>query len=230
MILRISGKGLLFKFCFYVGMIYVLMRPFLLSYVSNYCKYGFMLIVLVGGMITFFNKKYVSIIGLKELMWLIASYVFILANAYLHGGLELFSMSVTAYVFYTFPILLMPLLLGKINWRNVIEFASAFGVVDAFISIIEFLSRQQMFPMSGVEGEVGTITKAGAYIVRTYGLQGSYFILAEVLCFCGFCAFYLMRFEKSKIHLAAWVIISVGILTTGSRGYYVSYLLIIVDE
>lgn len=221
--LRIPKKGLVFKSCFFAGLLYVLMRPFLINYVSSYCKYLFMLLVAMAGIITLLSRRCVGKIGYKELLWLFISYIYILGNAYFLDGAELFSMSLTAYVFYTFPIIIMPLLMQRINWRTVISFASAFGVIDAGISIIEFLNRKQMFPMLGVEGEVETITKAGAYIVRTYGLQGSYFILAEVLCFCGFCAFYLYRFEKSKLHLFSWIIISVGILTTGSRGYYVSY-------
>ncbi|HIR89374.1 MAG TPA: O-antigen ligase family protein [Candidatus Fimimorpha faecalis] len=223
MVIKIHKKNLIFTICFYIGLFYILMRPFLINYVSPLCKYIFMLLVAIAGVLTLINKKYLGKIGCIELFWIIVSYVYILGNAILLNGKELFSMALTAYIFYSFPILIMPLLMNRVNWRKVMGVVSAFGVLDAGISILEFINRRQMFPMSGVEGEVGTITKAGAYIVRTYGLQGSYFILAEVLCFCGFCAFYLYRSGKSKINLVAWIIISVGILTTGSRGYYVSY-------
>ena len=221
--LKIKRNKLVFGFCYFIVLLYVLMRPFLINYLFPQIKYIFLLIILLGLFVTFCTRKYIHEIGNKELLFLIISYVYILLNAYFIGGAELLTLSITSYILYTFPIIVFPLIKNKVDFIKLLKFLSWFGLVDAGISIIEFITRKQMFPMSGVEGEVGTVTKAGAYIVRTYGLQGSYFILAEVLCFCGCAAFYLYRFQKDRIYFFIWVIISIGILTTGSRGYYVSY-------
>lgn len=221
--IRVDKKNIILRTCFCLCTLYVLMRPFLVNYMSEYCKYAFFILVIVGCFVAFWAGKCQKRIGYKELSLLIIFYSYIILNSWLLGGRELLSFALMAYVFYTFPIILMPLIIEKINWKKIFELTAIFGVIDASISIIEFVTRKQMFPMSGVEGEVGIVTKAGVYIVRTYGLQGSYFLLAEVLCFCGLAAFYLFRFEKQKDKMVAWIIISVGILTTGTRGYYVSY-------
>ena len=221
--MKISKKNLIWTLLLSYILIYTLMRPFFMGYVSGYCKYLFLILVLVIVLLSIASKRCVNTIGSTELLLLFLLYIYVLINAWWYGGLELGEMALSAYVLYTFPILVFPFLSNKIKWINVLKFLAYFGVVDSGISIIEFVTRQRLFPKAGIEGDIDLTTSAGTHIVRTYGLQGSFFILAEVLCLCGFAAWYLYRFHKKNIYLLCWLMITAGILCTGSRGYYVAY-------
>lgn len=223
--MKINKKNIKMVLPFSYILIYVLMRPFLTSYVSVYCKYLFVVLVLMFIFLSLMSKRCVNIIGRNELILISILYVYIIINAIWYGGVELFSQSLTAYILYTFPIIVFPFITKCINWDNVLKFLSFFGAVDAIISITEFLTRQRMFPKVGIEGNVDILTSAGTRIVRTYGFQGSFFILADILCLCAFSSWYLYRYNKGKLYLILWMIISLGILSTGSRGYYVSYFI-----
>ena len=220
--LEIKKRKILFSILFGICVLYSLLRIFITQYVSAYSKYVFLFIVIIGIFISITSKKHLSEVGSSEWFLLIVSYLYILTNALAFGGKELFSLSITAYVLYTFPIIVFPYLAKKVQWNKLVMFLSYFGLIDAVLAIFEYITGKQIFSMSDFEA-IEMVTKAGALIRRTYGLQGSFFILAQVLCFCGFAAFYLFRFQHSKIHLASFVVITIGILTTGSRGFYVSY-------
>lgn len=151
---------------------YILMRPFLISYVSEYCKYLFLLMVLIIVFTSILSRRYINAIESGELFLLIASYLFIIFNALEAGGRELVFKAISAYILYTFPIIVFPFISRKVQWSRVFIYLSFFGVIDAGISIIEFVSRHRLFPRAGIEGDINLVTSAGAIIVRTYGLQG----------------------------------------------------------
>lgn len=223
--MRINKKNIKWTLLLSYILIYILMRPFLISYVSKYCKYLFLVLVLIVVLLSITSKKCINLIGSKELLLLSLLYIFIIANALWYGGNELVTKALSAYILYTFPIIALPFISNKIKWLNIFKCLSIFGVIDAGISIIEFVTRQRMFPKAGIEGGINLVTSAGTNIVRTYGLQGSFFILSDILCLCAFSSWYMYRIQKKYIYLLFWILISLGILSTGSRGYYVSYFI-----
>ena len=221
--LRVKHKDLLMKSLFVLCLIYVLMRPFVTNYVTYYYKQIFMFFVGVGLALSILNKRNLRKIGIYVIGHSLLFYIYIVLNALLNGGTELLRYGFERYIFYTFPLFLMTYIQNKINWDKVLSGIMLFGILDASISIIEFVTKRQMFPMSDGELSVQLTTRAGALISRTYGLQGNYFLLAEILCVCGISAFYLFRFRQSKLAFIGFIIISIGILSTGTRGYYVAY-------
>lgn len=220
---KIKKSEIILSIPFYFMVIYTLMSSFLFGYITPYCKYIFLIIVLAGLLFAVVSKRVINTVGSTELALLIISTVYVVFNATISGGLELLSMSLSAYIIYVFPILLFPYIQKKINWDRLIHFLVFYGVVDSVISIVEFVTRHRLFPLAGLEGDIDLVTSAGAHIVRTYGLQGSFFIIGDVLCLCGFSAWYIYRNNKSIWGLVSWLIITVGVFSTGSRGYYVAY-------
>lgn len=221
--MKIKKSKIYIIMLFYFIVIYTLMSPFLFGYISPYCKYVFLLIVMIGMLFTLASKRCVNTIGFSELLLITISFIYVLLNAFGFGGFELVYMSLTAYIIYVFPILLLPFVQNKIDWNGLIKFLVFYGVIDSIISITEYITRVRLFPLAGLEGSIDQVTSAGTSIVRTYGLQGSFFIIGDVLCLCGFSSWYLFREKKNPLYLVCWIVISLGIFSTGSRGYYVSY-------
>lgn len=210
--------------CFFICLLYILMRPVLVSYVTPLFRYAFVLIMLCTAILSIFNKRVLTNIGMKEILLAVAFIIYAAANAYFFGGRELLGYTLDHYIFYMIPLLVIPYIVDKINWKSILYFVVGFGVVDAAVSIIEFITSTQMFPISGQENDV-FMTISDYNIIRTYGLNGNYFVLAEILSVCGLAAFYLFKFDKSKFALISFIVISIGVFTTGSRGYYVSYII-----
>lgn len=208
---------------FFICLLYVLMRPFLVNYVTPLYKYIFILLMVIGLIIALSHKMTRKRIGFIEFSLCIAFYAYVLINAFYYGGNELFGYAVERYVFYTIPVFIIAYYGNRIAWDKVLEFLVGFGIVDSAISIAEFITKKQMFPMASRENNVEFITSAGTRIIRTYGLQGNYFLLAEILCVCGLASLHLFEMYSKKRYLLGFLIISIGVLSTGSRGYYVSY-------
>ena len=224
MTLKIDKSNIMMRIGFYLCLLYVLMRPFLTNYVTGYYKYLFICIMMCALIVAVLFGNSLNRIGLTECALMAIFYVYVIFNSYLSGGTELLSYTVERYIFYSIPIFIFPYICNRIKWKQVLNFLVVFGVVDAIISIIEFLTKSRMFPMSDGDTTIGLVTQAGDYIIRTYGLQGNYFLLAEILCVCGLASFYMYWHLKEKLQIIPFVIITIGIFTTGSRGYYVSYI------
>lgn len=216
---KVSTSGIAFA----LGFIYVLMRPFLTNYITPSYKYLFILLLLFGLGVALVHKSTIAKIGLVEVFLCLAFYIYVLLNAALLGGQELLGYAFERYIFYTVPLFVFAYFGSKINWDRVFRFLMWFGSIDSAISLIEFITKKQMFPMSNGENNVEIITMAGTKILRTYGLQGNYFLLAEILCVCGLASLWLYEKQKQKVCFYGFLFISVGVLSTGSRGYYVSY-------
>lgn len=214
---------------FFICLVYIILRSFLTSYVTPLCKYVFILIIL-GALCWSLLHANVTLkkMGFCELSLCIMFYLYVIVNAYVYGGKELFSYALERYIFYTMPLFLIPFFGDKINWYRVLNFMAVFGVVDSFVSIIEFATKQRIFLMGSDSADIIYVTDESISVSRTYGLEGNYFLLAEILCVCGFSAFILFRYFKKKWAFVSFIIISIGILTTGTRGYYVSYAIAFV--
>ena len=216
---KVSTSGTAFALC----LLYVLMRPFLTNYITPLYKYLFILLLLVGLGVALVHKSTIMKIGSLEMTLCLAFYIYALLNAAFLGGQELLGYTFERYIFYTVPLFVFAYFGNKINWDRVFAFLMWFGIIDSAISLIEFITKKQMFPMSNGESNVEMITMAGTKILRTYGLQGNYFLLAEILCVCGLASLWLYEKKNQKVYFYSFLFISVGILSTGSRGYYVSY-------
>lgn len=208
---------------FYLGLLYVLMRPFLTNYVTPLYKYLFILIIVVATVFSLLRKGTWKKIGSIQMILCFVFFLYALINALYFGGSELFGYTLERYVFYTTPVFIFAFYGNRIKWDGVLAFLSWFGVVDSLVSIIEFVTRRQMFPMSSESNSVEMITSAGARILRTYGLNGNYFLLAEILCVCGLASYFLYMGNRKKRYLFSFLFICIGIFTTGSRGYYVAF-------
>lgn len=209
-----------FNITFYTTIIYLLMRPFINEYLTEYVK-----IVLILGfaycmVLALSRKKVLGEIGRVEILLFFAVWLYVTISSLFNGGSELFLYTLERYMFYSMPLFIIPVIRTNIDWNGVLNFLSVFGIIDSSISIIEFVTRKQMF----VIGTRQVVEQQwGDNSLRTYGLSGNYFLLAEILCLCGLAALYQYISKKKKRYLVTFLIISVGILTTGSRGYYVSY-------
>ncbi len=211
---KVSTSGTAFALC----LLYVLMRPFLTNYITPLYKYLFILLLLVGLGVALVHKSTIMKIGSLEMTLCLAFYIYALLNAAFLGGQELLGYTFERYIFYTVPLFVFAYFGNKINWDRVFAFLMWFGIIDSAISLIEFITKKQMFPMSNGESNVEMITMAGTKILRTYGLQGNYFLLAEILCVCGLASLWLYEKKNQKVYFYSFLFISVGILSTGSRG------------
>lgn len=220
---KINLNKLRFNSLLFVCLIYILMRPVLITYVTPAFKYVFILVLVSSFGLAMLHTSIIRLIGNVEIILIFMFYLYVVLNGLISGGVELLYYGVERYIFLSFPIFVIPFINDKINWRGVLKFLTVFGVVDALFSIYEFMTRVQIFPRANVLENI-TIQMSNYTIVRTYGLNGNYFLLAEILCVCGFAAYYLFKFEKNTKSLICLIIISIGVLTTGSRGYYISYV------
>lgn len=212
-----------FNCIFFICLLYILMRPVLITYITPVFKYLFILTIIITFMIAISHKKIITLIGFKEIICLILFYVYVVVNSWYFGDSELLYYGLERYIFLTLPIFIIPLINTRINWLYVLKCLTAFGIIDSLISIYEFITYNAVFPLANISEDI-SIQMSNYKIIRTYGLNGNYFLLAEILCVCGFAAYYLYKFEKKRSALFALVIISIGVLTTGSRGYYVAYM------
>lgn len=205
----------------FICLIYILLRPFLNTYVTEYIKYIFILVMVYYAIKGSTNKKILKEIGYVEIFLYVLFMLYALLSSILVGGSELLVYSMERYVFYTIPLFVIPVIQHKLKWDNILIFLSWYGVVDSIISIIEFVIHRQLIPLEGVTHSV--VQQFGDNSIRTFGLNGDYFLLAELLCLCAFSSLYLFIRWYKKIDLLKFVLISFGIFTTGSRGYYVAY-------
>ena len=220
--MKIKRQKALFGLCFYTCLLYLLMRPVLTEYVSGFFKYFFLLCALWSIFIVIANGKMVRYLGKTELLLCGLFAIYTVITSLVFGGYELFRLSAERYIFYMFPILVFPYLNDRLNWDRILNFMAVFGVIDSFVSFVEFFTLKQMFPVSGVEN-TRVLQFNGS--IRTYGLNGSYFILAEILCLCGLASLYLLKFRRKKRYLINFIVISAGVLSTGTRGFYVAYFI-----
>lgn len=210
----------LYGFVFYCTLIYLLMRPFINTYFTESFKYIMVLALVYCAVKCLCNKHTLDEIGGVELLLFFGAWVYVFFSAFLNGGFELLIYTAERYMFYSIPLLVMPIIRKRTDWNGVLKFLGAFGVVDSFVSIAEFVTKKQMFVM-GVEQVVQQ--QWGDNSLRTYGLSGNYFLLAEILCLCGLAVLYLYLTKRKMYYLIEFVIIAIGIFTTGSRGYYVAF-------
>lgn len=220
--MKIKRQEALFGLSFYTCLLYLLMRPVLTDYVSELFKYFFLLCALWSIFIVVANRKMMKFLGKTEFFLCALFVVYTVITSLVYGGYELFRLSAERYIFYMFPILIFPCIRDRLNWDRMLAFMAHFGVIDSLISFIEFFTLKQIFPVSGVEN-TRVLQFNGS--IRTYGLNGSYFILAEILCLCGLAALYLAKFRRKKWYLINFVVISAGVFSTGTRGFYVAYFI-----
>lgn len=218
--MRIKRRKILFEICFHICLLYLLMRPVLTDYVSEVFKYFFLLCVLWNVFSVIVNGKMVKYLGWTQFCFCGLFGAYTIIGSIVYGGYELFRLSAERYIFYMFPILVLPYINAQLNWDRILSFLAIFGVIDSFVSFVEFFTMRQMFPISGVEN-TRVLQFNGS--IRTYGLNGSYFILAEILCLCGLAAFFLLKFRRKRIYMINFIVISAGVLSTGTRGFYVAY-------
>lgn len=64
--MRINISKLGIYSCFFVCLLYILMRPFLVSYVTPMYKYAFLLIMICTAFISILNTRTLTNIGLLE--------------------------------------------------------------------------------------------------------------------------------------------------------------------
>lgn len=198
------------------------MRPFLNYYFTEGVKYIVVLAIVYSSLKVLTSKKKLQRIGSVEIILFFVFWCYVAISAFVNGGSELLGYTVERYIFYSLPLFSMGFIIEKTNWTSVLKFLAGFGVVDAVFSVIEFVTKKQLFVM-GTEQIVQQ--QWGDTSLRTYGLSGNYFLLAEILCLCGFAALYLYMVEKRKCALYCLLVIAIGLFTTGSRGYYVSFVL-----
>ena len=220
--MKVNRKGLLGKICFCFCVLFIFLRTFIVSYISGYIKYVFFAIYIITGFIAILSIKKFKAIKTNDIL-LIALFVFYtIINSSLLGGKELLFLSIKDYCLWILPFFIIPLLIKIVKWDRLLHFLVVFGVVDSATSIIEFATKKQLFPL--LTSKENVLVNFGSYsVTRTYGLNGNYFLLAMVLSLCGLVSFSLFWIEKKRIYLVAWAFISIGVLTTGSRGYYVAY-------
>lgn len=220
--IKFKYKKVVFNCIFYTCLLYILMRPVLITYITPAFKQLFILTLVISTIIAITHKKIISLIGIKELISLTLFYIYVMINGWYFSNTELLYYGLERYVFLTLPIFIIPLINTRINWLYVLKYLTVFGILDSLISIYEFFTHNAVFPLANISENI-SIQMSNYKIIRTYGLNGNYFLLAEILCVCGFAAYYLYKFEKKRSALFALIIISIGVLTTGSRGYYVAY-------
>ncbi len=219
---KLNLSKIRFVILFGTCLIYLLMRPVLEAYFSSVFKGIFIILLTINAGIGVLSPGIKKKIGAEEIALLLAFYIYTIFNAFIGGGLELLYYGVERYIFLTLPIFAMPIIYKNINWKVLLKALSIFGVIDASCSIIEFFTRKALFPAANVTKNVA-IKMSNYTIIRTYGLNGNYFLLAEILSVCGIAALFLARFYHEKRWLIAFAVITLGILSTGSRGYYISF-------
>lgn len=206
----------------FISLIYVLLRPFLNTYFTEGVKYIFVLVIVYYVLLFLTNKrllkKYSIPLCFTAIFW-----VYVSISSLSHGGFELLTYSLERYMFYTTAFFVFPVATTKINWKFLMNFMILYGVVDAFFSITEFITHKQILAIGGVTHNV--VQLYGDNSIRTFGLNGDYFLLAELLSVCAFCSFYMYKETVKKSYLIAFLIVAVGIFSTGSRGYYVAFSL-----
>lgn len=217
--MRIKVDRLIFLLCESVFCVFILARPVAGIFTHDMIKYIFIFISILGLIISFLHARTMKVLGINYILLLLLWILCVFISALYNGGVELFMIAFEDFIFWMIPIILIPCFYKKIKWDNILIFLSYFGCVDSCVSFIEFTTNKVMFPIGNEKQMVmqynGTI--------RTYGLNGSYFVLAEILCLCGLAALCLIKFKKKKIYLINFVIITMGVLSTGTRGYYVAY-------
>ena len=210
----------LLNVAFYISLLYLLMRPFINEYFTEYVKVVLVLDFVYCTIIAFTRKKVLKEIGGLELLLFFGVWIYVTISSLINGGIELFSYTLERYMFYSLPLFIIPVIRRKVDWNGILNFLCFFGIIDSLISIFEFVTRTQLF----VIGERQFVQQQwGDNSLRTYGLSGNYFLLAEILCLCGLAALYQFIDKRKKHYLIVFLLISVGVFTTGSRGYYVSY-------
>lgn len=205
----------------YICLIYILLRPFLNTYVTEYIKYFFIFFMVYYAFIGIINNKINKKIGFLEIFLCVIFIFYVIISSLFMGGLELFWYTMERYIFYMIPIFVIPVIKGRVNWNKLLSILTWYGVIDSIVSIIEFITHKQIFALGGVRHNI--VQLYGDDSIRTFGLNGNYFLLAELLCVCGFASIYKTIFMRQKKELWKFIIISIGIFTTGSRGYYVAY-------
>lgn len=223
--IKINKRLSAFNILFFICLLYILMRPVLTEYFGDVFKYIFFLCVLYCVIKGLLRRNIRQSMRNTDILLYCIFILYVVISSIVVGGLPLFRITAERYVFYMFPIIAMPVVARKIAWKNFLNFLIIFGVVDATVSIIEFITHTQMFPVTGQSSMV--VQYNGS--IRTYGLNGNYFILAEILCVCGLAAFFKYLMKKDKKALVFFVYISIGLLTTGTRGFYLSYFIGIVS-
>lgn len=220
--MKITLKGFIFKVMFMCSLIYILMRPALTYILGDFFKYIFLISILFAslyGILLIFNRKktkdYFAVIVSVLLFDLYAVFSAIRADA-----TELLILTLVRYILYSCPIFFFPYVYKRINWENVLKFISLFGIIDTGISVYEYITHTVVF---NITGRLQVVQLNGA--IRTFGLNGNYFILAEILSLCGLVSLYLFFNSKEKKYFCSFIWITIGVFTTGTRGYYVSYLI-----
>ena len=216
-------KIILSSMLFYVGLLYVLMRPFITVYITAGYKYIFLLLLVGASLISLASWNFKYNFGKVYLMIWFLFYCYVIFNAMFLGDNELLKLAITNNILYTVPIFFMAVLKEKINWNGVLRFLTVFGMIDSAIAIIEFATKRVFFSrfnIRSVEYDFGSYS-----VIRTYGLNGNYFLLAQILCLCGLAAYYLFTFKKEKLGLIGFLVCTVGVFCTGSRGYYLAYFI-----
>lgn len=217
-----NRKKIVFIILFGICLVYILMRPVLDVYISSSYKFIFIIILVMTAGIGFMSTQVRRKIGTNEIVLMILFYIYVIINAFVCGRTELLYLGIERYIFLTLPLFAMPIVYKRLNWQKLLKVLSIFGIIDAICSIIEFVTHRALFPAANVDSRV-EMHMSSYHIVRTYGLNGNYFLLAEILSVCGLASFYLIRFKHERKWIIAFAIITIGVLSTGSRGYYVSY-------
>ena len=221
-IIKITPSRIIFLFTFGACLLFVLMRPVLTYYLTDTVKYIFMIGIisaLCDGILSLFFR-HLSGSDIAEYGLLIIFALYAIISSFSSGGKELLIMTIVRYLLYSFPIIAVPVLCKRINFNHLFTFLSIFGIIDSTISIYEFITHNVVFK---VYDTMIVVQQNGA--LRTFGLNGNYFLLAEILSLCGLTSLYSYFQQKDKFFLIAFVWISLGVFSTGTRGYYVSYLL-----
>lgn len=210
----VEGIGL------FISLVYILLRPFLNTYFTENIKYIFILTVVFLTLSFFLSKKRINKYS-KSILLLVVFWIYAIFSSLINGGSELLLYTVERYIFYNLIFFVCLTIVNRINWIHLFKFLVAYGVVDAVVSIIEFFTQKQMFAIGGVTHSI--VQLYGDNSLRTFGLNGNYFLLAELLCVCAFVSLYLYKETNKKIYLFSLLVISFGIFCSGSRGYYVAF-------
>lgn len=225
-IYKVDYKKFVSSFLFYLAFMYVLMRPLLTFYFSDFPKRIYTIEVFGILMYSLFVKLCKKTILKSDVVVYgiyLGSVLYICINSYCLGGKELLSLSLTRYIIYSFPLLYAPILVEKVNLENVMNFLVGFGIVDSLISLYEFTTHKVVFNFTG---DQIVLMLNGA--VRTYGLNGNYFLLGEMLTICALTSLYLYIVNKKRFYFISFILILVGIFSTGTRGFYVASVLGVV--
>lgn len=206
----------------YVAILYIL-GNYLFSYYGSYnIALIYQMFVLILTIYILGIKGYIKKIPNSILFWIFVNSIYILVNGLLNHNMDRLRFGIRVYVIFELFVIIGIYAYKYINIDFLFKIFIIYGVIDSVIGMYEFFTQRAVF--SKTNESVAHLLN-GSMIVRTQGLNGSYFSMAMMITFCALITFYMFIKKGYLIYLICEIIEIMGLFTTQSRGPMVAFFI-----